>query len=59
MPRLSKNQALDVAFRLLKYSWTDINFRYRGLSENEKQLVTEAEFDEILRRMRKAGYVKR
>lgn len=33
---------------LLKYSWTDIGFRYEGLTSYEQKQITREQFDEIV-----------
>lgn len=43
--------------RLLAYSWEDAGFEYDGLTDRERELVTQGEFDDILRQMFERGII--
>ena len=44
--------------QLLAYSWEDIGFEYDGLTGEEKSLMSEEDFDAIIRAMVTQGLIE-
>ena len=56
MTKLSTELAAKLAtLRLLHQSWTDICFKYQGLTEIERSLISAEEFNSVLEMMRDYG----
>lgn len=57
MTKLSTELTAKLAtLRLLHRSWTDICFKYQGLTEIERSLISEDEFSAVVMMMRDYGF---